>query len=143
MWSSLGSRVGFHNGAGTRLYKAIQERMERQIVETSCCLVVKSCPTLETPCTCQAPLSMGFPRQEYSSGLLFLFLGDLPDLGIVLSIGKRIYSFPLSYQESRHIIQNLNFTLLDVRFLPAQPCIYQCSQDIIPYLPKICHEAFL
>ena len=28
---------------------------------------------------CQAPLSMGFSRQEYWSGLLFLSPGDLPD----------------------------------------------------------------
>ena len=27
----------------------------------------------------QAPLSMGFPRQEYWSGLRFLTPGDLPD----------------------------------------------------------------
>ena len=34
-----------------------------------------------TPWTvaCQAPLSMGFPRQEYWSGLPFPSLGDLPD----------------------------------------------------------------
>ena len=30
----------------------------------------------------QAPLLMGFPRQEYWSGLLFLSLGDLPDPGM-------------------------------------------------------------
>ena len=30
----------------------------------------------------QAPLSMGFSRQEYWSGLPFLSLGDLPDPGI-------------------------------------------------------------
>ena len=30
----------------------------------------------------QTPLSMGFPRQEYWSGLLFLSLGDLPIPGI-------------------------------------------------------------
>ena len=30
----------------------------------------------------QAPLSMGFPRQEYWSGLPFPSLGDLPDPGI-------------------------------------------------------------
>ena len=36
-----------------------------------------------TPWTvaCQAPLSMGFPRQEYSSGLPFPSSGDLPDPG--------------------------------------------------------------
>ena len=30
---------------------------------------------------CQAPLSMGFPRQEYCSGLPFPSPGDLPDPG--------------------------------------------------------------
>ena len=30
----------------------------------------------------QAPLSMGFPRQEYWSGLPFPFVEDLPDPGI-------------------------------------------------------------
>ena len=30
----------------------------------------------------QAPLSMGFPRQEYWSGLSFLSPRDLPDPGI-------------------------------------------------------------
>ena len=38
----------------------------------------------ETPWTvaCQAPLSMGFPRQEYWSGVPFPSPGDLPDPGI-------------------------------------------------------------
>ena len=31
---------------------------------------------------CQAPLSMGFPKQEYWSGLPFLSPGDLPNPGI-------------------------------------------------------------
>ena len=37
-----------------------------------------------TPWTvaCQAPLSIGFSRQEYCSGLPFPSLGDLPDPGI-------------------------------------------------------------
>ena len=45
------------------------------------CPVVKFCPILATPwtVTCQAPLSMGFPRQEYWSGLSFPTPGDLPD----------------------------------------------------------------
>ena len=33
----------------------------------------------------QAPLPMGFPRQEYWSGLPFPPLGDLPDPGIKLA----------------------------------------------------------
>ena len=41
-------------------------------------------PTLCDPWTVahQAPLSMGFPRREYWSGLPFPPPGDLPDLGI-------------------------------------------------------------
>ena len=47
-------------------------------------LVVKSCPTLATPWTIalQAPLSMGFSRQEYWSGLSFPSPRDLPHPGI-------------------------------------------------------------
>ena len=41
-------------------------------------LVAKSCPTLATPWTIafQAPLSIGFSRQEYWSGLPFPLPGD-------------------------------------------------------------------
>ena len=44
----------------------------------------KSCPTLATPWTvaCQAPLSMGFSRQEYWSGLPFPSPRNLTDPGI-------------------------------------------------------------
>ena len=49
--------------------------------------VAQSCPTLcffATPWTAayQAPLSMGFSRQEYWSGLPFPSPVDLPDPGI-------------------------------------------------------------
>ena len=48
------------------------------------CLVAHSCPTLMTPWTVahQAPLSMGFFRQEYWSGQPFPPPGDLPNLGV-------------------------------------------------------------
>ena len=47
-------------------------------------LVAKSCLTLATPWTiaCQAPLSMGFSRQEHWSGVPFLSPGDLSHPGI-------------------------------------------------------------
>ena len=50
-----------------------------------CCLVTKSCLILCDLWTiaCQAPLSLGFPRQDYWSGLPFPSPGHLPDPGII------------------------------------------------------------
>ena len=50
----------------------------------TCCLVAQSCPPFATQWTVahQAPLSMGFSRQEYWSGLPCLSPGYLPDPGI-------------------------------------------------------------
>ena len=47
-------------------------------------LVVQACLTLwdNIDCTCQAPLSMEFSRQEYWSALPFPSPGDLPNPGI-------------------------------------------------------------
>ena len=47
-------------------------------------LVAQSCPTLCDPWTvpCQAPLAMGFSRQEYCSWSPCPSPGDLPDPGI-------------------------------------------------------------
>ena len=47
-------------------------------------LVTKSCPTLVTPWSIahHAPLSMGFPRQEYWSRLPFPSPGDLLGPGV-------------------------------------------------------------
>ena len=51
--------------------------------------------------SCQAPLSMGFSRQEYWSGLSFLPPGDLPDPGIKpVSLALQTDSLPLSHQGS-------------------------------------------
>ena len=48
------------------------------------CSVTQLCATLAIPWSAahQAPLSMGFPRQEYWSGFPCPSLGDLPDPGI-------------------------------------------------------------
>jgi len=47
--------------------------------------------------TCQPPLSMGFPKQEYWSGLRFPFPGDLPDPSL---LHWQADSLPLSHQRS-------------------------------------------
>ena len=49
-----------------------------------CCLVTSHDRLFEIPWPIahQAPLSMGFPRQEYWSGLPFPFPGDLPNTRI-------------------------------------------------------------
>ena len=48
------------------------------------CLVLSGVQFFVTPwaVACQAPLSMGFPRQEYWSGLPFPPPGDFPNPGI-------------------------------------------------------------
>ena len=56
-----------------------------QCVCVHVCVWVLSCvPSFVTPWTvaCQAPLSMGFPRQEFWSELSLPIPGDLPNLGI-------------------------------------------------------------
>ena len=59
--------------------------------------------SFETPWTIvhQVPLSMGFPRQEYWSGLPVPSPGDLPDPGIdPRSPALQVDSLPLRRQES-------------------------------------------
>ena len=66
----------------TELLKAVQTG--NTIYICCACSITQSCPTLFNPRTvaCQAPPSMGFFRQEYSSGLPFPPPGDLLDPGI-------------------------------------------------------------
>ena len=62
--------------------------------ETHTCLTLCN----PTDCSPQAPLSMGFSRQEYWSGLPFLPPRDLPDLGIeLMSPALQVDSLPLSH----------------------------------------------
>ena len=70
-------------------------------------LVAKLCLTLcDPPRTVarQAPLCMGFPKQEYWDRLSFPSLGDLPDPGIKraspASPALQVDSLPLSHQGS-------------------------------------------
>ena len=51
------------------------------VLDICVCVHAQLCPTPQTA-TSQAHLSMGFPRQEYCSGLPFPPPGNLPNPGI-------------------------------------------------------------
>ena len=71
--------------------------------------------TLVNPWTaaCQAPLSMGFPKQEYWSGLPFPSPGTLPDLEIELtSPALQVNSLLLSHQGRLKFILDLYICFL-------------------------------
>ena len=81
-----------------------------------CCLVTKSCPTLRDPMDYSppAPLSMGFSRQEYWSGLSCPPPGDLPYLGIeLMSPAWQADSSPLKPGETTppHTLTSLSLSL--------------------------------
>ena len=74
-------------------------------------LVTKMCLTLVTPWTVanQAPLPMGFSRQEYWSGLLFPSPGNLPDPGLEpRSPALQGDSLRLSYEGSPDLVHSLD-----------------------------------
>ena len=79
-----------------------------------CVLVAQLCPTLCDPMDCglQAPLSMGFSRQEYWSGLPFPSPEELPNPGIEpWSPASQAVSLPFELQGSP-VCLNLNVTIL-------------------------------
>ena len=126
------------------------------------CFVLQSCMTLCDPMNCahQAPLSMGFFRQEYWTGLSSLLPGDLPNPGIkptspslqvdaipsepprkpfeslissISRIRRRKYSISHNLYSSRHInAMNLND---DYCFLEEYSCLLLHSS--ILYLCKL------
>ena len=77
---------------------------------------------------CQAPLSMGFPRQEYWSGLPFPSPRGLPDLGIGSTyLGWRTDSLPLSHLGSPHNHSRDSINSINVlfSFMCAFPNIFR------------------
>ena len=79
MQQETGSKLGKEYIKAVCCYSAYLTYMQR-----GAGLVTKSCLTLAIPWTVahQAPLSVGFPRQECWSGLPFPSPEDLPDPGI-------------------------------------------------------------
>ena len=94
-------------GGNVNSYTLIGVQGSYYVPGCCCCyLVTQSCLTLCDPWTVarQAPLSVGFCRQEYWSGLPFPSPGDLPDPGIKPeSPAWQVDSLPLSHLESHSI----------------------------------------
>ena len=75
-------------------------------------LVTQLCLTLATPWTvaCQAPLSVGFSRQEYWSGLLFPSLVVMVIL--VISVGMSCVGISLSFVTLKYHCMAVNEQLI-------------------------------
>ena len=112
-----------------------------------------------TPWTvaCQAPLSLGFSRQEYWSGLPFPSPGDLPDPGIKLrSPALQVDSLHLSHHRNPSLCYSLKFFLVvSTIFTASSPGILVSSkkkkkkkpytflgylQTVTPHLFKFDHK---
>ena len=102
--------------------------------------VAQESPTLCDPMTvaCQDPLSMGFSRQEYWSGLPCPSAGDLPDPGIkpVSPVAPALQedSLPLSHRGSPNLYMFLlNFYVLQVEINQKKTIISHQDCGFIAY----------
>ena len=90
----------------------------------------------------QAPLSMGFSRQEYWSGVPFPSPGDLPNPGIKPeSPTLQADSLPLSHQGSLFNLVELASNIKDYasKCWSIWPCL-ECNAYFIIWLQKYCHK---
>ena len=82
-WQCWGEIVTLFEGQGLpfKVHRWSIESLKRYHWKSGGGLDAKLCPILATPWTvaCRAPLSMGFPRQEYWNGLPFPSPGNLPN----------------------------------------------------------------
>ena len=80
-----------------------------------CCLVTKLCPPRTV--ALQAPLSMGFLRQKYQSGLPYPPPGDLPKLGIEPTSPAWADGFFTTEPPAQPVVKNtqdIKFTILAI-----------------------------
>ena len=100
------------------------------------CLVAKSCPTLFWPhgMACQAPLSMGFPRQEYWKGCHFLLQGIFLTQGSnpcpLHLLHWKADSLPLSHQGS--LVKNSKDTIIVYPLGPKWSCMWISWETGVP-----------
>ena len=101
----------------------------------------------------QAPLSMGFSRQEYWSGLLCLPLGDISNLWIKPAMAGKFFTTSTIWTEWPHLNLIICKDCLQIRYtskvlkglqnnliLSRPPfCVYTASKIILLWLPWWLH----
>ena len=97
---------------------------------------IRSCPTPWST-ACQAPLSMGFPRQEYRSGLLFPAPGNLPDPGAKPRSGfSSIITISPSLCIQPQYESLVSTSLLTVLYTPVNVAVtFRRKAHLPPFLP--------
>ena len=89
------------------------------------CVRVQLCLTLRDPMVCQAPLSMGFPRQDTGVGCHFSLWGILPPWGLNPSPRLAGNSLSLSHGEALEgmclILFSVAWNLLPKLIMPRCP----------------------
>ena len=105
-------------------------------VNMCACLVTTSCPTLFATLwtvALEAPLSIGFCRQEHWSGLSCPPPGDLPDTGIEpaspAASALQADSLPLSHQENPEVSLRTIFLKTFLLILIHSGCSNKVSQS--------------
>ena len=89
----------------------------------------------------QAPLSMGFSRQEFWSGLPFLPPGDLPEPGIepaspTLQADSLHLSHPGSAIRIRQIVESVFWEFCPFAFLVLCVCLFALLCYLFPFGAK-------
>ena len=97
------------------------------------CSVAQSCPAVRgsVDCTCQAPLSMGFSRQGYWSGLPFLSPGDLPNPGIEPRSPALQADSLLTELQGKPLAQGTRHTTLLKPLTHSQTCLKQTKISLV------------
>ena len=89
--------------------------------------------------TCQAPLSMGFSRQEYWSRVPFPTLGDLPDQGLNLCPALQVVLYLWAIGEARQDPE-LSLMLLGEIFRGHWEWVALCCMCIICTMQADCRS---
>ena len=92
----------------------------------------------------QTPLSKGFPRQEYWTGLPFPSPGESSwsrDRTRVSCICRQIFFLPLSHQGS--LFHHVTFQIYFLLTIAVNKNFFSWLLDLLSFFPSLCHSLIL